>query len=103
MPFVGHVKDALLADELVPIEVQRIDRPIGIIRAEHDELGLSQIVAIDERVDDAVQRSTLRRTHLLLNAEFGVILDLVGVLSPAFELVPHLRAHVEYVDDHRSD
>lgn len=49
---VGHVQNIFVAGEIVPIKIQRIEWPIGVICSQDNQLWLVELVSVLIRVDD---------------------------------------------------
>ena len=100
VPLVGGIQKVLLTAEVGPVVVARVQRPVSIIGPKNQQLGLIDPIAIAVRVDDLDQRFALFGLHVLLQAQFGVVTDLIGIRTPGGLLMFHLDRHVEHVDDH---
>ena len=60
MAVVGDVEDVLLALEVVPVKIQRVERPVAVVGGQDDELRLRERSQIFARIDDRVERLALR-------------------------------------------
>ena len=100
---VGQLDQVLRPLELVPVEVQRVERPVAVVGAVDQQLGLGQPVAVGERVDHLPELGSLGRLGLLRQPALDVVVDLFAVLAPDLELVRALLVGIEHDDDHRGD
>ena len=53
---VGDVQYVFLALQFGPVQIERIERPILVVRTVDDELRLQQRVAVAVRINDVEQR-----------------------------------------------
>src|SRR5437588_2881580 len=52
MSLIRQVQNPLVLRQAVPVDIQRIDRPVGVVRSEHDELRFREAVAVAVGIDD---------------------------------------------------
>ena len=100
---VGQIKNSFLLRQAAPVEVQSFERPVWIVRAEQDELGLGQSVAVTVGVDHRHELAACGRIHALGKMNLLVVLDLLRQPTECPALQLELCAHVEHVDDHRGN
>ena len=101
MTIVGHVQHILVACQIVPVEIQRVERPIGIVGAEDDQLGFMQAVKVMIRVDHGLEFLSRLGSKRCGQIAIGVVMNLVRELAPGCDLMVHLRLHVQHVDHDR--
>ena len=90
MPGIGDVQGVLRTNQVVPVVVQSVDTPVGVVGAVDDQLGLGQPSTVGVRIDPVPQP----QLRLLLEQRdqplAGVITDLPAVLAPLLFLVLQL-------------
>ncbi len=100
---IRRIGDPLPGRQSVPVEVERIGAPVGIVRAAHDELRHRELVAVEERVHPAPQPLRVFCVRHGHEAARRVVADTVADTPEHLHLMRQLLAHVERVDHHGRD
>ena len=103
VPLIRHINGVLRLRQLRPVKLQRIERPVAVIRAQHDELRLREPGSVTEWIDHRQELSTALAPEPRRDLERRVVLDLIRQLPPRRALQIHLRTHIEHIDHHRCD
>ena len=84
MTCVGNVSNVFHAGKIIPIKIQRIDRPITIVGPVDNQLGKCQMGTIEPGINPAPKRKIGIFLQVLDQTFAFVILDLFAVATPCF-------------------
>ena len=105
MTGIRHIEEVALTGEGVVVHVQRVERPVPVVRCEDDEFRDGEVLAIAEGVDEGGEgdRTRLAGQEALRQPTLRILGDLTAELSPGVTLVAQLSRQIEIVIDPRGD
>ena len=103
MSLIRQVQNPLVLRQAIPVDIQRIERPIGVVRSEHDELRCREAVAVAVGIDDRDELAAGGRVDPLGQLDVRIIADLFREAAECLALQVDLGRDVEHGDDHGRD